>query len=370
MYTGRHFPSKTAPTPPVPTAELSTQVLGRAASIQEFLFGGFVVSEGIKQALELIGRPLETFHDVLDFGCGSARVLRWFGCYGAIRWFGSDISGEAIEWNRRNLGFGEFAANDMEPPLPFPPASFDLIYAISVVTHISEKLQFAWLAELSRVLRPGGIVMLTVMGEEVAAWRLAPEEFAEYQRRGHFYKKVQEGGLHGLPSFYQDAYHSRAYVMREWARYFEPIAYVRNGPMYLQDLAILEKSPSPKECVDLDLPLGAFWSPLIADAVSPPALKVAGWTFQHRAGPVALQIYLNDEPVASTVATLPTPGVADAFPVFPAARNCGFSTTVPIVKLGQGPHVLKIGVAGKQFPYLATYFFVDPFPKEAPQSEI
>src|SRR5438132_12182419 len=131
------FPSKTDPYPAVPGPALLTQVLGNAASVQDFLYSGFVVSGGIKEALKMIGRPVETFHDVLDFGCGSARVLRWFGSYHATRWIGTDISREAIEWNRNNLGFGEFVVNAMEPPLPFPAGSFDLVYAISVVTLIA-----------------------------------------------------------------------------------------------------------------------------------------------------------------------------------------------------------------------------------------
>jgi len=355
--------------PPIPTAELSTQVLGGAVSVPDFLYSGFVVSEGIRQFLSLIGRPLETFHDVLDFGCGSARVLRWFGGYTAIKWVGSDISKKAIEWNRQNLGFGEFVINDVEPPLPFPSGSFDLIYAVSVVTHISEQLQFAWLTELSRVLRPGGIVMLTVMGEQVAAWKLAPEEFAEFQCKGHFYKKVQEGGLHGLPDFYQDAYHSHAYVIREWSRYFQPIAYIRNGPMYLQDLVILEKSGAGKEFLDLDLPLGGFWSPNFADELSVETLTVSGWTFQHRGGPVSLRIYVDGIEFGSTTAELPTPAVAGVYPVFLAARTCGFSRVLSLPGIGRGPHILQLSAGGgdEPLPYLATCFFVRPFPEGVDQ---
>jgi hypothetical protein len=91
------FPSKQHPDPPIPPGELSAQVLGHAASVQNFLYGGFIVSEGLKDALEKMGRPLEGFRNLLDFGCGSTRSLRWFADYGAsCRFVGSDISAAAI----------------------------------------------------------------------------------------------------------------------------------------------------------------------------------------------------------------------------------------------------------------------------------
>ncbi len=42
--------------------------------------------------------------------------------------------------------------------------SFDLIWAVSVFTHLAETWS-AWLLELHRVLKPGGILLATFMGE-------------------------------------------------------------------------------------------------------------------------------------------------------------------------------------------------------------
>src|SRR5262245_53064745 len=73
------FPTKLNPHPPIPSSgDLLRQVVVDPAAIGNFLYGGYMVSEGLRRALDLIGRPLDTFERVLDFGCGSARVLRWF----------------------------------------------------------------------------------------------------------------------------------------------------------------------------------------------------------------------------------------------------------------------------------------------------
>jgi SAM-dependent methyltransferase len=360
----REFSTKERPDPPVPGPDLCVQVLGNAASNGDFLFGGFVISEGIRRTLEFLGHPLESFRDVLDFGCGSGRVLRWFRPYRGVNWTGSDISASAIEWNQRHLGFAKFIANGMQPPLPLPDGSFDLIYAVSVVTHLSEELQNAWLAELSRLLRPGGIAALTVSGEEVARWRLSPDEFAKFRAAGHSYKYIQDGGLHGLPDFYQDAFHSRAYVVSAWARYFQPVAYLRNGMTYLQDLAVLRKPgtgdavPAPG-VIEVDLPFGSFWSPLVAARVTGDVLSVEGWTFQHHGGPVSLTVCIDDQPLATGVADLPTLRVGDVFPAYPGAKVAGFKVPVSIVGLATGPHVVSALAQDKPIPFMTTYFFVE-----------
>src|SRR4051812_20057873 len=107
--------------------------------------------------------PLDDVQSVLDFGCGCGRVTRWFeGFEGAVA--GSDVSRPAIEWCRGNLGFASFEVNGLAPPLAFDDASFDVVYALSVFTHLTEELQLAWRDEVRRVLRPGGLFLLTTHG--------------------------------------------------------------------------------------------------------------------------------------------------------------------------------------------------------------
>jgi SAM-dependent methyltransferase len=78
---------------------------------------------------------------------------------------GSDLSGGAIDWCRDNLPFARFETNGLSPPLAFADASFDLTYALSVLTHLPEAIQHDWMEELHRVARPGGFVLLTTHGE-------------------------------------------------------------------------------------------------------------------------------------------------------------------------------------------------------------
>ncbi len=100
---------------------------------------------------------------ILDFGCGCGRVITWLQQLDSkYQYFGTDIDPEAITWCQENLAnFGEYAVNPHLPPTEYADNYFDLVYSISVFTHLSEDMQFAWLKELSRITKPGGYLLLT-----------------------------------------------------------------------------------------------------------------------------------------------------------------------------------------------------------------
>ncbi|HEY0382006.1 MAG TPA: class I SAM-dependent methyltransferase [Candidatus Elarobacter sp.] len=55
-----------------------------------------------------------------------------------------------------------FVVTEPAPPSDLPAESFDVIYAYSVFTHLSEELQRAWIEEFRRLLRPGGVLVASV----------------------------------------------------------------------------------------------------------------------------------------------------------------------------------------------------------------
>ncbi len=114
---------------------------------------------------ELPGKaPLE----VLEWGCGPGRLIRHMAeRMGGrpVSLTGTDYNPESVAWCRQNLPGIGFAENGLDPPLPFGDDRFDAIYCFSVVTHLSEAKQLAWVKELRRVLKPGGVLVCTTHGE-------------------------------------------------------------------------------------------------------------------------------------------------------------------------------------------------------------
>ena len=105
-------------------------------------------------------------HRFLDFGCGSGKVLRHLlpeAAEGEV--WGCDIDAPSIEWLQANLSPPlHVFVNGEAPPLPgIADEFFDVVFASSVFTHISDEWA-PWLVELHRVLRPGGVLVSTFLG--------------------------------------------------------------------------------------------------------------------------------------------------------------------------------------------------------------
>ena len=94
----------------------------------------------------------------LDIGCASGRVTRHTALLvPAMKTLGCDINRWHVEWCNRYLppSICTFQ-NHSVPTLPIESNSVDIVSAFSVFTHI-EALETAWLMEIKRILRPGGM---------------------------------------------------------------------------------------------------------------------------------------------------------------------------------------------------------------------
>jgi SAM-dependent methyltransferase len=103
---------------------------------------------------------------VLDFGCGVGRTLSQFGAEAeSAEFWGCDIHGPSVDWMRRSIcpPFHIFQ-NGARPPLPLADGYFDLIYAWSVYTHITDDWA-DWLLEHRRLLADDGLLLVSFLGE-------------------------------------------------------------------------------------------------------------------------------------------------------------------------------------------------------------
>ena len=133
------------------------------------------------------------------------------------------MDAEAILWCRQRLPFITFSTNHPSPPLAYEDAKFDLVYAIPVLTHWTPELFLKWLPELRRVLKPHGVLLLTVHGEHI--WRALSKPDVQQLESAGFLVKVSRKLTGVLPPWYQTAFYSRAYAERVFAQYFDRRAY-------------------------------------------------------------------------------------------------------------------------------------------------
>jgi hypothetical protein len=139
------------------------------------------------------------------------------------------------------LNFASFTTNQSLPPTDFPSGFFDLVYGISVFTHLDEDYQFKWLKELRRITSNESIILLSVMGDYATSLnRFTELERRKILRNGIIYKSYRE--TFPFPKFYGDTYHTKEYICKNWSRYFRIVDYIERGIGNHQDLVMLQKN--------------------------------------------------------------------------------------------------------------------------------
>ena len=190
-----------------------------------------------------------------ELGCASGRVVRHMAHQTNAEVWCSDINLRHTEWVRKYLPSNIRTFNNAAfPYLPLESNYFDIVSAFSVFTHIDD-LELMWMAELARVLAPGGIAYLTVQTENT--WE---------QYRNQWIRDNLEPMAGAIPDFAINAelfegplpqektvfwwqtreiynstvFHTIKYIEREWGRFLKVKEIIPNGSTY-QDVVILRK---------------------------------------------------------------------------------------------------------------------------------
>lgn len=148
--------------------------------LAEFLATGRADVAGTVAWLASLGRPTR-WQRALDFGCGVGRLSQALAEY-ADEVIGVDISASMLEMARRidrTDSRCTFIHNDSADLGRFPDGHVDLVYSVLVLQHLPRPMIDRYLAELLRVLRPGGTAVVQVPTRTLwtvrgIAWRLVP----------------------------------------------------------------------------------------------------------------------------------------------------------------------------------------------------
>jgi SAM-dependent methyltransferase len=236
-----------------------------------------IVGSGNEQALREAGNfykfvkarygPLQqppiAMAKILDFGIGWGRYARMFArdvSYGQI--YGVDVVPDMLEMCRHTKV--PASLNHIEPrgSLPFRDELIDIAYAYSVFTHLPEDVCLHWIKELHRVIRPGGILIVTVeprrfitfcrsiskSDEGLSAWhtylRNVVAQDTEAEKRfdkGEFVYFPTGGGPQLPPDVYGDACIPPAYIKNYWSTYFKLSEYVDDPNRFWQAAVVLQR---------------------------------------------------------------------------------------------------------------------------------
>jgi len=235
-------------------------------SLWQYYAGGLRSYLPIAVLAQSQGIDLRSGIKVLDFGCGVGRQLLHFTHdYPAPTYFACDVHPENVAFVRRAYPRVFGSVNGFVPPLDYETDQFDLVYSVSVFSHLAPDQHLPWLRELARVVKAGGYAMLTTEGPTAVrrrmatkVWREHPDEaVAALEREGVRYREYDDLGWHkthegeplvgqkyaGVDGSYGNTAISPAYVRRAWSRAgFDVINIVEGVIDRRQDLVVLRRA--------------------------------------------------------------------------------------------------------------------------------
>jgi SAM-dependent methyltransferase len=158
-------------------------------SVEEFLSTGRADVEATRRWLDALGLPTH-WECVLDFGCGVGRLSQALALH-ASEVVGVDIAVPMVDKAReldRSGGVCRFVVNESPDLRQFPDGRFDLVYTTLVLQHLPRPMIDRYLAEFLRVLRPGGLAVVSVPDRprwtpRGIIWRLAPFRLIAWAQR-------------------------------------------------------------------------------------------------------------------------------------------------------------------------------------------
>lgn len=169
------------------TALMSWGQLEGKANRSRFMWSGKkalgeLVSVGVEAGLDLANAT-----SAFELGCGGARLIRHLRRVEGLQLVGSDALESNIDWCRANVSGITFHCNELEPPLAFADDNtFDFVFAYSVFSHIPMHLQQRWIGEFARILKPGGVAAVTVLGPKAARVMMNDDDLARFEADGEF----------------------------------------------------------------------------------------------------------------------------------------------------------------------------------------
>jgi SAM-dependent methyltransferase len=214
----------------------------------------------VTRTLAGLGQSLAPGESVFELGCASGRVLRHFVCQrNDLEVWGADINLRHVEWVRNFLPRRiKVFQNTALPHLPLEDKSMSLVMAFSVFTHI-DQLELAWLAELRRILKPGGVAYITIHSDRT--WtKMNPgipafdnliavrDSIPDYRVTENLFRSpmpLEKVAFtwNNAANYNSSVFHHREYIHSTWGRFFEVSDIVEGGHNY-QDVVVLRRMSS------------------------------------------------------------------------------------------------------------------------------
>ena len=164
--------------------------------VESYRRGAVQFVDILRRSCAEAGRDWGSIESVLEIGCGYGRIVRELMKFiPAERVSVCDVIDAGARFTAAEFSVRRIPA--LEQARPLPGTRFDLVYLLSVYSHLRRDLVIANLRRVAEVLKPGGVVVATVHGEGSAE---TAERYEQYwldksrvleglARTGYYYER-------------------------------------------------------------------------------------------------------------------------------------------------------------------------------------
>lgn len=222
----------------------------------EFIRHSNTIAPVIYANLEQYIEPPVAGKRILDFGSGVGRAALQLYARWKTPSHCCDVNPAAISYLERELKSVDCAVNNFTPPLNFEDNYFDAVYSVSVWTHLPPDHQLPWLNEIKRILKPGGLALLSISGPTVLQRQLKKDDsrwqgytISDLAKAGLLYIEYKSVNTHriqypGITASYGSTLHDPVWIHNEWGQEMEILEINVDVIGTCQDLVVMRKHQS------------------------------------------------------------------------------------------------------------------------------
>lgn len=206
--------------------------------LRDYLADGWRTLSELMLLLEAVDRPLLKTPSVLEFASGHGRFTRHLvKALGPTRVVVSDVVPSAVEFSRRTFGVEGFLSASTPEAVQWP-GRYDLVFVLSLFSHLPKATWSRWLKVLFDAVAPGGLLVFSTHGTKAAHF-----DHVTLDAEGYFFAASSESSaIDGQE--YGTTFTSEPFVLARIAETLGADKLVHKAPVHFwnhQDAYVLRK---------------------------------------------------------------------------------------------------------------------------------
>ena len=206
--------------------------------LRDYLADGWRTLSELMLLLETVDQPLLKMPRVLEFASGHGRFTRHLvKALGAKRVVVSDVVPGAVEFSRSTFGVAGFMSASVPEQVQWPQR-YDLVFVLSLFSHLPRSTWSRWLKVLYEAVAPGGLLVFSTHGLKAAAF-----DNVQLDAEGFFFAPSSESNAIDVQE-YGTAFTSDAFVLQRIAETLGADCLVHQVPVHFwnhQDAYVLRR---------------------------------------------------------------------------------------------------------------------------------